>query len=370
MLAHGIDRLARHLHAVGPHVGDEADRIAVDLDPFVQALRDAHGLLRAEAKFPRRFLLQGGGGERRRRVALDAAPLDRVDGEIAGFDLGAGTIRQLGAVQVELIEPLAVQMRQPGGERGAGRGGEMRLDRPVLARPERLDLGFALADQPQCDRLHAPGTAAAGQLAPQHWRQGEADQIVQRPPRQVGLDQRLIELARVRHGVFDGGAGDLVEGDPLDPDALQGIFFVQHGADMPGDRLALAIRIGGEVQGLGAFQRLGDGRDLAVAALVGGPVHGEVLLRTHAPVLGRQVAHMPKARQHGKPATEVFVDCLGLGGRFDDDDVRHAILTKGATAPVLRVTPRDCQATLRRVRRSRGREAPTSPRRQRTGSGG
>ena len=54
---------------------------------------------------------------------------------------------------------LAVQMGQPGGKgRAAGRG-EQRLDGPVFARPEGLDLGFALADQAQRDGLHPAGAS-------------------------------------------------------------------------------------------------------------------------------------------------------------------------------------------------------------------
>ena len=74
----------------------------------------------------------------------------------------------------------------------------------------------------------------------------EAHQIIQRAAGQVRLDQRLIQLARMRHGVLHGGFGDFVEGDPLHFHALQSVLFRQHGAYMPRYRLAFAIRIGGE----------------------------------------------------------------------------------------------------------------------------
>ena len=35
MLADRVDRLAGHLHAVGSHIGDQADRIALDIHAFV-----------------------------------------------------------------------------------------------------------------------------------------------------------------------------------------------------------------------------------------------------------------------------------------------------------------------------------------------
>ena len=90
---------------------------------------------------------------------------------------------------------------------------------------------------------------------------------------------------------------------------------------MPGDRLAFAVRVGGEIQRARALQRLGDGADLLLAPRVGLPVHGEVLLGTHRAILRRQVAHVPEAGQHGVAATEIAVDGLGLGGGFDDDNV-------------------------------------------------
>ncbi len=80
-------------------------------------------------------------------------------------------------------------------------GAEMGIDGPVFAALEDLDLGLALADQAQRHRLHAAGRAAARQLAPQDGREGEAHEIVQRAARQIGVDQRLVEVARMGHGV-------------------------------------------------------------------------------------------------------------------------------------------------------------------------
>ena len=59
MVANGADRLARHLHAVGAHVGDEPDRLAADVDAFIELLREPHRRLRAEAELAARLLLQG-----------------------------------------------------------------------------------------------------------------------------------------------------------------------------------------------------------------------------------------------------------------------------------------------------------------------
>ena len=123
MVADGVDRLARHLHAVGPHVGDEADGLAADVDAFIELLRHAHRLLRAEAELARGFLLQGRGGEGRRRVAPDPACFSTEATENVPASTGRLGARALASfVQVELVELAAVQMGQPGGEGGALRG--------------------------------------------------------------------------------------------------------------------------------------------------------------------------------------------------------------------------------------------------------
>jgi hypothetical protein len=62
-------------------------------------------------------------------------------------------------------EWLAVDPDELGGERVAGGRREDRLDRPVLARGERLDLALALHDQTDRDRLHATGRQPAADLA-------------------------------------------------------------------------------------------------------------------------------------------------------------------------------------------------------------
>ena len=316
-----MDRFLRHLHAVGPHIGDQAGRLTVDIDTLIQTLREPHRLLRAEAQLARGLLLQGRCGERWRRIALDPAPLHRTDRERARFDGRLGRKRQGFVIEVKLIEPLAVQMRQPSGERGAARGEEQGLNRPIFACPENLDLRLTVADQAQRDGLDAPGAAAAGQLPPQHRRQREPHQIVQRSAGHVGLDQRLIQFAGMGNGVADGVAGDFVEGDAMDGHALQCVLVLQHRPHMPGNRFAFAIRVSGEIQGLGACQRFGDGANLLVAPRIGLPVHREVVVGPDAAIFWRQVTDMSETGENRVTATQVAVDGLGLGGGFDDNNI-------------------------------------------------
>ena len=145
---------------------------------------------------------------------------------------------------------------QPRGERRSV-GLERRRDRPIFLRPEQLDLALAVDDQAQRDRLHAAGRLGAGQLAPQDRRQGEADQIIERAARAVGVDQILIERARMLHRLGHRRLGDGVEGHPLDLGREQ-LLLPQHFLDVPADRLALAVGIGGEDQRVGLLRLVGD----------------------------------------------------------------------------------------------------------------
>ena len=190
-------------------------------------------------------------------------------------------------------------------------------------RLEDLDLGLALADQAQRHRLHAAGRAAARQLAPQHGREGEAHEIVEGAARHVGVDQRLVELARMGDGVEHRLLGDGVEGDALHVDAVQRLLGLEHVADVPGDGLALAIRVGGEIELAALGHRLGDGVEPLLGLGVDQPVHGEIFVRADRAVLGRQVADMTIGGQHGEAGAEIFPNGLSLGRELDDQYVHR-----------------------------------------------
>src|SRR4029077_20753924 len=52
------DRLFGYLDAIGSHIGDQTDGLAVDIDPFVEPLRDAHRMRWRKAELAACFLLQ------------------------------------------------------------------------------------------------------------------------------------------------------------------------------------------------------------------------------------------------------------------------------------------------------------------------
>ncbi len=215
-----------------------------------------------------------------------------------------------------------------------------RLERPVLARHESLDLFLALADQAQRGRLHAPGGQTRLDLAPQQRRQIEAHQIVQRAARLLGIDQGVGDLARMLDRVLHLALGDLVEHHALDRLALERVLLLQQLGQVPGDRLPFTIRVGREPEFVGILERGDDGLDV-LFVLVDDPVlHLEAVLDIDRAVLGHEVADVTVRREDFEVLAQVFLDRLGLGGRLDDNQIfAHVARHWWSTAKWLRCAP-------------------------------
>ena len=148
-----------------------------------------------------------------------------------------------------------------------------------------------------------------------------ADQAVDDAARLLRVDEVHVDLARVRERLADRRFGDLVEGDPL---RLLGRDVGGLG-DVPGDRLALAVEVGGEIDLVRALGGLLDVGDL-LAPVVGDHVlRFEVVVDVDAELaLARvfgQVADMAIGGKDAVVATEIALDGARLGRRFDDDEV-------------------------------------------------
>ena len=176
------------------------------------------------------------------------------------LDAQAGGFGGVAVSDGELLEFLPVQLDQLGVEvlrRVCALGG----DRPVLAGDEGFDLFLALDDHAQRRALHAAGGQAALDLAPQHRRQVEADQVVQRAARLLGIDQVAIARGWLIAS-FDGARVISVNTTRcigLSPDQPA---FLQDLGDMPADRFTFAIRVGRQQDVVGALGGLGDGVDM------------------------------------------------------------------------------------------------------------
>ena len=202
-VAGGMHRLGRHVDAIGTHIGDVAR--------LIEALGRAHGLARAHAEFAAGLLLEGRCHEGWGGVAIGGLGFHIGDAERARR---YGLHRQPGlgrGRQIEAVKLAAPQMRQPRLEFLSARCLQHGAHRPVFAAAKGFDFHLAVGDDAQGHRLHPARRFRAGQLAPQHGRQVEAHQIIQRPARQIGLDQFHVDLTGVLHRFGDGGSGDRVE---------------------------------------------------------------------------------------------------------------------------------------------------------------
>src|SRR5439155_286851 len=145
-----------------------------------------------------------------------------------------------------------------------------------------------------------------------------------RSPRLLGVDFLQIDAP----GVLERGAhralGDLVERDPVHPALVDRQFL----DEMPADRLAFPVRVGGDVERvdfLGRFLQLVEhfllGRRDDVLGL-------EVARRVDAERGFRQIAHVAHRSLHHVSGLQILLDRLHLGGGFDHHQrtLRHSAL--------------------------------------------
>src|ERR1700733_3008742 len=90
--------------------------------------------------------------------------------------------------------------------------------------------------------------------------------------------------------------------------------------DVPGDRLALPVGVGGEDHAVGVPHGAAD-----VAHPLGGlgvdlPAHGEIVVGVDRAVLRREIPHMAERGVYAIVLAQIFVDGLRLGRRLDNHD--------------------------------------------------
>ena len=289
--AGGGDRGLRQRRGVRTHVGDEA--------VLVQLLRHLHGRLRAEAQLAAGLLLQRRRTERRVRraaVRLATRPTRTANDASASAAASARAFassrcrtwsRLLSCPSEPKSRPWATRwpstafrraanVRRVGGVPGAA-GGEGAGQVPVLGGAEGDALALPLDDQPGRDGLDAAGRQPRHDLLPQDRRDLVAVEAVEDAAGLLGVDQALVELARVGDGVLDRVLGDLVEDHPVDRD-----LGLEHLLQVPGDGLALAVLIGGEEELVGLGEQLLELPDLRLLVGVDDVERLEVVLDVDA----------------------------------------------------------------------------------------
>ena len=335
------DRGVRQRDRIRTHIGD--------VPRLVQILGDRHRPLRGVAQLPAGLLLQGRGAERRVRPAGIGLGLDAVDGVARGPQL----LRQrLGLRLVESDQLLAgladhlaagvevaslrhtplTDVAEPGREErrfGLLTGVEGGVDVPVGRAPERDPVPLPVDDQAGGDGLHPTGRQPWHDLLPQHRRDLVAVQPIEDPAGLLGVDQVLVEITRIGHRLGDRVRSDLVEDHP--PGRHLGLQLLQQ---VPGDRLTLAVTVGGEQElvGLGegvaeraqcrALVRVHHVQRLEAVVHVhtgAGPLL-TLVLRRHLRRAGREVAHVTAAGLDDVAVAEKARDLGRLGRRLDDHE--------------------------------------------------
>ena len=316
--------VARNADRIRTHVRDQADRPLSEIQTLVQVLRQAHGALGRKPQEAGTRLLQRAGDEGRQRAALDGARAHVRDAQGAARKVvqhGLGSLLRvdfnLGAVDFGQLDREIVQRRDL--------LVHDRAHHPVGFRIERQDQAFALADQPQRHGLDASGAESAPHLAPQQRAHHVADDAVQHAPRLLRVHAVHVDLARVLERLAHGPRRDLVVLHAKDRLALAG--RLERLAQMPRNRLPLAVRIGRQIDDialLGGFAQLLDHLGLLRRDDVFGR---KMVLDVDAQFAFRQVADVPHGGLHQVILAQHLANRLGLGRRFHNHEVlRHNVL--------------------------------------------
>src|ERR1039457_4966057 len=164
VFAYFCDRLGGHAGGIGSHVSDQADQALVaEFDTFIEALRDHHGALYAEAQLARGILLQLAGSKWRSGIATPLFLFRRTDDPAGLFKRQADFLGVLAVGDFDFLLAFAEKARV---ECRRLIGGEIGIDRPVFFFFEGLNFAFAIDDQAKGDGLHTPGGKAAADFVP------------------------------------------------------------------------------------------------------------------------------------------------------------------------------------------------------------
>ena len=301
---------------VGTHIGDQTHgALAGDVYALIELLGDRHSAGGGHVQFAAGLLLEGGGGEGRRGIAKLLLAFHLGHGEGSGGHFGHDSLGFLLAVQFHLLLP-AVEHGLEAAQVGA-HPLQVHLDGPVLLGLEGADLLLPLHHQAGCHRLHTAGRQATADLLPQQRRQLIAHDAVQNTPGLLSIHQVLVDGPGGGNGLVDHLFGDLVEGDPV------GLFIgdVQKLLQVPGDGLALTVRVGGQIHLSALLGRLFQGSDGLLLSLDGLVVGLESVFHVHAQLALGQVPDVTHGRHHLITRSKVLADGLGLGRGLYNDQI-------------------------------------------------
>ena len=316
--AGGSQRLVGDAQRVGTHIGDQTGQAhALQFHALVQLLGHRHGALGGHAQLAGGLLLEGGRGEGGRGLAL-------FPGVFHGLYFIGPAVDGLqhlphAAFIGQLL--LALFIAEEMGGKIPLLLAEGHVDAPVFLGDEGADLPLPVHHHAGDHALNAAGGEAGAHLPPQEGAELVAHDAVQDPAGLLGVHQVHVDVPGVPDGLGDGGLGDLVEGDPLGLVTVQ----LQKLLQMPGNGLALPVRVGCQIDKIGLVRcrlQLTDNFILALDGHIGGL---KMIVHIHAQFLFGQVAEMAHGSLHLIAVSQIFGDGLGLGGRLHDQKFCHVV---------------------------------------------
>ena len=103
--------------------------------------------------------------------------------------------------------------------------------------------------------------------------------------------------------------------------AFELALFLEQFDQVPRNRLAFAVRVSREIQGVGLLECANDSLDVFLVALDDLVLHGKAIVRIDSALLWNQVAHMAIGGHDFEVLAQILADCLRLGGRLDDYEI-------------------------------------------------
>ncbi len=231
--------------------------------------------------------------------------------------------------------------------------GDLRGDIPIGGSAEGHPLALPLDNHPSDDRLHAASGQTLADLAPQHRRDLVAVKAVENAAGLLGVNKAGVEFTSVDDGPLDCLASDFVKNH-----ALHGDSRLERLKEVPGDGLAFAVLVRGEVELGRVFEHPFELGDLLLLVSIDDViglepivnVNGELAERPLFHVLGEfarvgQVPDVADRRLDVELGAEISGDALDLCRRLDDDELTPLTCCHGIPRAFL--TPRAADSSLR-----------------------
>ena len=201
-------------------------------------------------------------------------------------------------------------------EFGRLRPGQAGEQVPVLDGHELQDLALPIGDQLQRDRLHAAGAQPTPDLVPEQRADLVAHEAVEHAPRPLCGDHPHVDGPRMLQRILNRLLGDFVEREAVN----LALLALQLLNEVPADRLALAIRVGGDVDVGRVLRRVLQLFNDLLARLDGFVRFGELVVDVDAQLALGQIADVSHRRDDRVVAPKVLADGFRLCRRLDHDE--------------------------------------------------